>query len=134
MGNRDQEAPRRPPTPPPPFVNLGESFNPNSRQGHWQFHDERSEAGSSQWEQYWREWSGHDQSVEPGESWGWPWGYVKKSDWSQSDEKYERPYISHLDFPKLDGRKEEYANYQYAVLNLKSQCAPKDYKYLPPKK
>ena len=45
----------------------------------------------------------------------------------------DRPYISHLDFPKFDGRKEEYSNYQYAVMNLKSQCTTKDYKYLAPK-
>ena len=58
----------------------------------------------------------------------WSW---KKSNWDE--EKFERPYISHLDFPKFDGKKEEFSNYQYAVLNLKSQCAPKDYKYLAPK-
>ena len=48
-------------------------------------------------------------------------------------EKQDRPYISHLDFPKFDGKREEYSNYQYAVMNLKSQCAPKDFKYLAPK-
>ena len=64
-----------------------------------------------------------------GQSW-WTRGW--ESEW-QPFEKEERPYISHLDFPKFDGKKESYPNYQYAVLNLKSQCAPKDYKYLAPK-
>ena len=52
--------------------------------------------------------------------------------WKPSDRE-ERPFLSHVDFPKFDGKKESYPNYQYAVLNLKSQCAPKDYKYLAPR-
>ena len=34
---------------------------------------------------------------------------------------------------KFDVRKEAYASYKYQVMNLKSQCAPTDYKYLAPK-
>ena len=41
--------------------------------------------------------------------------------------------VSHLEFPKFDGRTEAYASYKYQVMNLKSQCAPKDYKYLAPR-
>ena len=33
---------------------------------------------------------------------------------------YARPDTSHLGFPKFDGRREEYANYQHAVISLKS--------------
>ena len=77
-----------------------------------------------------------------GQSWtsSGPWSSHKwtggwENEWIKGDwkEKEERPYISHLDFPKFDGKKESYPNYQYVVLNLKSQCAPKDYKYLAPK-
>ena len=76
---------------------------------------------ANQWDQPWsaRPWSSH--------SWSGNWD---KGDWK---EKEERPYISHLEFPKFDGRKESYPNYQYDVLNLKAQCASKDYKYLAPK-
>ncbi len=58
---------------------------------------------------------------------------MEGSSLENDDSKYDRPRISHLDFPKFDGRREEYSNYKYAVLNLKSQCVPRDYKYLAPK-
>ena len=76
----------------------------------------------STWDQSWDDWNGQ----------AWSWTNWRSSSWNK-DEKYDRPYISHLDFPKFNGKKEEFHNYQYAVLNLKSQCAPKDYKFLAPK-
>ena len=35
--------------------------------------------------------------------------------------------------PTFDGRKEEYANSTYQVLNLKSPCGPRDYNFLAPR-
>ena len=92
-----------------------------------------SQPGTQQWtrswDQSWEEWQDR-----PSMSLGWSsWKDWRASDWKHEDAKFDRPYISHLEFPKFDGRREEYSNYQYAVLNLKSQCAPKDYKYLAPK-
>ena len=92
-----------------------------------------SQQGNQQWTrswyQSWEEW--HDR---PSMSLGWSsWKDWRASDWKHEDAKFDRPYISHLEFPKFDGRREEYSNYQYAVMNLKSQCAPRDYKYLAPK-
>ena len=40
-----------------------------------------------------------------GQSW-WTRGW--ESEWTKGDWKEERPYISHLDFPKFDGKKESY--------------------------
>ena len=81
-----------------------------------------------QWGQSWDEWHAW-----PGTSSGWPsWHNWKTTGWNNNEDKFDRPYISHLDFPKFDGRREEYSNYQYAVMNLKSQCAPRDHKYLTP--
>ena len=39
----------------------------------------------------------------------------------------------HLDFPTLDGKKEDFAAYRYTALKLKSQCGPRDHKYLAPR-
>ena len=77
---------------------------------------------SSGWDQDWHQ--------KPWSSWDDHWA---ASDWKSDDKGYkswkdddtwDRPYLSHLDFPKFDGRKEEYATYKYKVLNLKSQCGP----------
>ncbi len=65
----------------------------------------------------------------------WDWNQ-DVADWNSWDswkkDKFDggRPYLSHLDFPKFDGRKEEYPNYKYQVLNLESQCSLSDHKYL----
>ena len=86
------------------------------------------------------EWDGPDWDWQPpGRSSGWQqsWNWYGHGwhapSWKNDGEKPDRPYISHLDFPKFDGKREEYSNYQYAVVSLKSQCAPRDYKYLAPK-
>ncbi len=60
-------------------------------------------------------------------------GNWKDYRWKSDGPKTDRPYISHLFFPKFDGRREDFPEYQYAALNLKSQCTPQDYKYLAPK-
>ncbi len=90
------------------------------------YHDSHEE--HPRWERSWKEWqygwSSHD---------NWKTDDWKDHRWKSDDPKYDRPYISHLDFPKFDGRREEYSSYKYAVLNLKSQCVPRDYKYLAPK-
>ena len=109
----------------------GTSSGTTPKKGQWGNFDLGDE---STWDADYKPWGKWSQwSAEPGKPSGWSsWDYSKKSDWG-SDDKFERPYISHLDFPKFDGRKEEFSNYQYSVLNLKSQCGPKDYKYLAPK-
>ena len=57
----------------------------------------------------------------------WKWWQGQWSSWDWHDTKAkthdnDRPYLSHLDFPKFDGRKEEYANYKYRVMNLMFAC------------
>ena len=76
-----------------------------------------------QWQtddQTWHSWWGTN-----AQHWSWEQTDPTWSGWKQQDEKWDRPYISHLDFPKFDGRKEEFSNYKYVVMNLKSQCASK---------
>ena len=69
------------------------------------FHDQ-------QWGQSWDSWQ-----TRPGMSSCWSsWLNWKKHDWIV-EEKHDRPYISPLDFPKFDGRREEYSICQYAVIN-----------------
>ena len=103
-----------------------------------QWEEQHSHHSGQQWntqsaDQQWGQ-SGDDWQAWPGTSSGWAsWQNWKTTGWSDNSDKFDRPYISHLDFPKFDGRREEYSNYQYAVMNLKSQCAPRDYKYLAPK-
>ena len=41
--------------------------------------------------------------------------------------------MSHLDFPTFDGEKGDFATYRYTALNLKSQCGPREHKYLAPR-
>ena len=45
----------------------------------------------------------------------------------------DRPCLSHIDFPTFSGSKEEYANYKYALLNLKAHCGPRDHQVLAPR-
>ena len=101
----------------PPAEPAQETQPWNQRTGQqWQTSDQR-------WDQTsWDRWYSDDQRE---------WSSWNKWE-TREDTKRDRPYISHLEFPTFDGRKESYAAYRYQVMNLKSQCAPKDYKYLAP--
>ena len=64
------------------------------------------------------------------------WSWDQNGGWDHNWKEYhtrDRPYLSHLDFPKFDGRREGYADYRYQALNLKSQCSHRDHTYLAPK-
>ena len=113
---------------PPP----GRPAQPQPEPGEGQQEEELPYSWDDQEDQQWgqQSWDGWYDGP-PGMSSGWSsWPNWKSNNWKSNE---DRPYISHLDFPKFDGRKEEYSNYQYAVMNLKSQCTPKDYKFLAPK-
>ena len=59
-------------------------------------------------------------------------GGLKGSKSAPSFEDNGRPQLGHLLFPEFNGGAEYFLTYKYKVLQLKSQCAPKDYKYLAP--
>ena len=51
----------------------------------------------------------------------------------KDSEDRDRHYVSHLYFPSFNGNNEDFANYRYTAMNLKSQCGPKGYKYIAPR-
>ena len=106
-------------------MSVGTKRPPSTTEPHGEHHDSHEE--HPRWERSWKEWndgwSSHD---------NWKTDDWKDHRWRSDDPKYDRPYISHLVFPKFDGRREELSDYQYAVMNLKSQCVPRDDKYLAP--
>ena len=92
----------------------------------------------------WANWK--DPWTQDGSNSGWNWnsGNWQSPDWNQGhwdqsswkpdhSEDRDRPYLSHLDFPTFNGNKEDFATYKYIVANLKSQCGPRDHKYLAPR-
>ena len=56
-----------------------------------------------------------------------------KTWWERDDDDRDRPYLSHFAAPTFDGKKDNYAEYAYTVLNLKSQCGSKHHIYLAPR-
>ena len=78
---------------------------------------------------------------------GWNWDSQTDcwdEDWNQGNwdklsskdnysEGKDRPYLSHLDFPSFNGNKDDFANYRYTVLHLKSQCGQRDHTNLAPR-
>ena len=82
--------------PPPPRPR-----EPQAEPAQYAQEDGDSEESWSAWHEWnWDQWHSH-------RSWQ---DWQPDSDKWKEDGKWDRPYLSHLEFPKFDGRKEEYAN------------------------